>query len=155
MNDSSTRKALLFIEGCHDPAKLRQIATNAARQGNEIVEHAARLKLYASLPKEQPGTFEYDVWQSIYCLEDNLALERGKTIRLSRTRQKIARDGEHKAVADLIMGKQAAGFDMLIERNMPDLTFEAVAIRHGHLFDAQVIESARKRLDSAGAPSLS
>lgn len=150
MNDAMTQRALALVEQCVDPQKLRQIAANAAKQGNDAVERAARLKLYAVLPSEEPGTLEFDVWQSIHCLEDALKIERGKTIRLNRTRQKISRDGEYKTVADLVLGKQSEGFDMLIDRDMSELTFEAVAIKHKSLFSNDVIEAARTRLSKAG-----
>lgn len=146
MTDKIVERSLTFIASCNDPAKLRQIAVNAAAKGAVEVERAARLRLYAILPSERPGTLEYDVWQSIHCLEDTLSVERGKTVRLSRTRQKIGRDGEYKTVSDLVLGAQSDGFDMLIERDMPNLTFEAVAIKHADRFDEAVLAAARSRL---------
>lgn len=151
MNDKIIERTLMLIASCDEPGQLRQIAANAAAKGVANVERAARLRLYAVLPSEEPDTLEYDVWQSIYCLEDTLSVERGKTTRLSRTRQKIGRDGEHKAVCDLIMGKQSEGFDMLIERNMSELTFEAVAIKHRQRFNEEVVQSAIARLQKVGA----
>lgn len=153
MDNKIVQRSLAFIETCDDPVKLRQMAVNAASKGVREVERAARLRLYAVLPSEQPGTLEYDVWQSIHCLEDTLSLERGKTIRLSRTRQKIGRDGEHKTVADLILGAQSEGFVMLVERNMPELTFEAVALKHTNRFEEPVIAAAKERLKRAGVTS--
>lgn len=90
------------------------------------------------------------VWQSVYALEDTLKAERGKTTLLSRTRQKITRDGELKTVSDLVTGKESAGFSMLIERDMPELTFEFVALRHAGRFSQIVLDAARKRLCDAG-----
>lgn len=143
-------RALAFIAQCDDPAKLRQLASNADKSGNEEVQHAALLRLYAVLPSEAPGTLEHDVWQSIFALEGALAAERGKTVLLSRTRQKIARDGEHRTVADLVTGKLSDGFTMLLERKMPERSFEAVAMRHQDRFDEAVIMAATRRLREAG-----
>lgn len=145
-----TRRALDFIAQCEDPKKLRQLAANANAKGEEEVRRAAMLRLYEVQPSEKQGTLEYDVWQSIYALEGELSHERGKTTRLARTRQKIARDGEERTVADLVTGKVSDGFRMLVERDMPRLTFEAVALRHAARFDGQVLAAAEQRLGDSG-----
>lgn len=139
-------RALARIASCTDPDQLRQMLLNAHRQGQEDVRRAAQLRLYEVMPAAKPGTLEHDVWQSIYALEDQLKEERGKTVLLSRTRQKISRDGEAQTVADLVLGKQSEGFRMLVERDMTDLTFEAVALRHPNRFDENVRDAATKRL---------
>jgi hypothetical protein len=90
MDISAADRALKMITNCVDAMSLRQIATNARRQGVPDVARAADLRLYDLLPSEKPGTFEYDVWRSIHALEGTLTSERGKTTRLGRTRPKIA-----------------------------------------------------------------
>lgn len=145
MSDA-TQRALDFVAKCTDPKQLRQIARNAHEKGEETVRRAAQLRLYEVLPSEEPGTLEYDVWQSIHALEGELTHERGKTTRLTRTRQKIGRDGEEGTVAALVLGKVSDGFRMLVERDMPQLTFEAVALRHVGRFDDRVIQAAKQRL---------
>lgn len=150
MTDNIVARALRTIEGCADPKSLRQIATNARARGEDTVARAADLRLYAILPSEAPGTLEYDVWQSIHALEGTLTTERAKTTRLGRTRQKIARVGELQTIRDLILGpKPSEGFFMLIEREMSELTFEAVALRHADRFDEAVLEAAAARLRTA------
>ena len=144
------QRALNKIAGCEDVKQLKQIAKNARSHGEPEVCHAAELKLYAILPSAQPGTLEHDVWQSVYALEGALAAERGKTTLLARTRQKIARDGEQGTVADLVAGKVSDGFRMLLDRNMPELTFEAVALRHAAGFSEDVLTNAKSRLLDVG-----
>ncbi len=146
MTDAATKKMIEYVRNCSDPIKLRQIAVNAAKLNNMELQRSAKLRLYAVLPAEMPGTLEYDVWQSIHALEDALSDERGKTIRLSRTRQKITRDGERKTVADLVVGKESEGYRLLVERSMTDLTFESVALRHPDLFSPAELEASKKRL---------
>ena len=148
-NNGHKARALARIASCSNPNELRQVAKNARAKGEEEVRLAAQRRLYEVLPSEQPGTLEYDVWQSIYALEGELSDERGKTVRLSRTRQKITRDKEAKTVADLIMGSPSDGYRMLIDRNMQDLTFEAVALRHPDRFDEHVLDAARSRLSAS------
>lgn len=150
MIDPVTQRSLEFIATCADPKKLRQIAVNADKQSNSAVREAARRRLYSVLPSEKPGTLEYDVWQSIHALEDTLSNEREKTTRLARTRQKIKRDGEVVTVADLILKRASDGFRMLVERNLPELTFEAVALNHPDRFQGHVLEAAAKRLRDSG-----
>ncbi|MBB5986293.1 hypothetical protein [Sphingobium lignivorans] len=142
--------ALRIIDRCTDPKQLERIAENAFRHGQDSVRHAALLKLYAVSPAAEPRTLKHDVWQSVFALEGALKDERGKTVLLSRTRQKIKRDGEHRTVADLVLGKVADGFLMLVERGMPQLTFEAVALHYPEEFDEEVLSAADARLQAAG-----
>lgn len=149
MNDKQVDRMLDFVAVCEDPKQLRQIANNAHTK-SPALHRAATLRLYEVLPSEQPGTLEYDVWHSIHALEGSLTDERGKTTRFARTRQKIKRDGEAKTVADLVLGNQSAGFDLLVERDMPSLTFEALALKHPDVFDENVRLAASERLAAAG-----
>ena len=139
-----------FVATCDDPEKLRTIAKNAEAGGADLLYSEAKRRLYAVLPAEKPGTLQYEVWRSIFALEDVLKSERGKTVLLSRTRQKIKAHGEHRCVADLVTGKPSDGFEMLRERDMLDLSFEAVALRFSDEFEHLVLNAAKARLDDAG-----
>ncbi|KQS49497.1 hypothetical protein [Sphingomonas sp. Leaf198] len=150
-------RALALITDCSDPEKLKKMAANARRLGETDIERAASLKLYSVMPSAEPGTLEHDVWRSIYALEGALKDERGKTTMLGRTRQKVARDGEAKTVADLVRGTPSDGFRMLMERDMEDHTFEAVALRHRNRFDDDILAAASARLgspDGAASPGI-
>lgn len=130
MDNEGIARALALIAACDDPDKLKRMAANARRLGETEIERAASLRLYTLLPSAEPGTLEHDVWRSIHALEGALKDERGRTTLLGRTRQKIARDGERRTVADLVRGEVSDGFRMLMDRGMVDHTFEAVALRH-------------------------
>lgn len=151
MNNESTTRALALVAACDDPDKLKRMAANARRLGETDIERAALLRLYTVLPSAEPGTLEHDVWRSIHALEGALKDERGRTTLLGRTRQKIARDGEQRTVADLVRGKASDGFRMLMDREMIDYTFEAVALRHQDVFDDEVVSAAADRLRAYGA----
>lgn len=145
------RAALAVIETMDEPARLRAMIANARRLGAAEVERAAFARLAHMQPQANPGTVEHDVWQSIHALEEMLRDERGKTVRLTRTRQKITRDGEARTCADLALKPDAsAGFTDLIERGHAEMTFEAIVLRHPKTFDKQVRDAAKARLDQAG-----
>ncbi len=144
--EAARQTAMTYIATCTDAAKLRQIARNAAAADDPELQRIARLRLYLVAPAEEPGTLEHAVWQSVLALEDALTDESGVTKRLSRTRQKIKRDGEQRTVHDLVMGKPSEGFRMLVERDMTDLTFEAVALRFPDRFTPDVLNAAHQKL---------
>jgi hypothetical protein len=145
------QKILDQIASCAEPALLKRRIENAIRQGNMTVERAARLRLYEILPSATPGTLEYDVWQSIYALEDLESTKKGKTIRLQRTRTMIRDKKEAGTVTHLVMKKTAsAGFHMLLEYEIPSFTFEALVLKHPDQFDGAVRRAAQTRLKEAG-----
>ncbi|WP_083591094.1 hypothetical protein [Aurantimonas sp. 22II-16-19i] len=145
------RAALAAINKASDPKVLRNLIANARRLGSERVMKAAFSRLCEVQPTALPGSLEHDVWQSIFALEEMISGERGKTVRLSRTRQKISRDGERRTVSDLALkATPSDGFYDLVQRGYPELTFEAVVLRHPQEFDDQTIAAARLRLSDAG-----
>lgn len=150
MDKDLIERALRTIENCNNPEMLQQIMRNATERGATEVRDAAFRRLCTVKPSAEPGTLEHAVWRSVFALEEALKAERKKTTLLGRTRQKIGRDGEQKTVADLVLKAASSGFDMLIERGMPELTFEAVALQFPDRFDAAVLKAAQSRL--AGIP---
>jgi hypothetical protein len=148
---TNTEKMLAFIAQCEDTAKLKALIKNAReRRATELAEAAFR-KLIAIVPAEAPGTVAHDLWQTINAFEHILTDERGRTTRLARTRQKIARVGEVQTLRDWALGRtETDGFRMLLERNMPELTGEAIVLRHRGQFDPSVVDAARQRLIEAG-----
>ena len=144
-------KMLALIAASEDEGKLRTWIANAQKEKQKDIEDAAFRRLIHILPKEAPGTVEHDFWRTIHAFEHMLSEERGKTTRLARTRQKVARVGEIATLRDWALGnKSTDGFTMLIERNMPELTGEAIVLRHDDRFEANVVAAARKRLEEAG-----
>jgi hypothetical protein len=148
---SDYAKILALISACDDVTKLRNWIANARKENQKDVEDAAFRRLIEILPKEAPGTVEHDFWRTVHAFEHMLSEERGKTTRLARTRQKVARVGEIGTLRDWAIGsKSTEGFTMLMERNMPELTGEAIVLRHADRFDAAVVTAACKRLEEAG-----
>ncbi len=143
--------ALDRVAGMDDPDRLRALMANAERLGVTAVRDAAFRRLAYVQPEAEPGTVAHDFWQTIHAFEQLLKEERGKTVRLSRTRMKIGRVGEVKTLADFADAtKETRGFEMLMERNLPEMTGEAVILRHPTDFDDETRDAATARLTAAG-----
>lgn len=153
---SKHAKLIELIKSCSDTVKLQNWIENADREGATDVAVAARRRLIeveASKCVDDPNDPLFlDFWKSIFALEFALTEERGKTVRLSRTRQKIARVGVQKTLADLaLQSKPSDGYHLLRARDMLDLSAEAVVLRFPDRFDKEVVEAARARLDAESA----
>ncbi len=148
---SKNTKIIAVIENCDDPEKLKTIRQNALRQNEIEIAEIAFKKLVSIVPAENPGTVEYDFWQTVNAFEYTLSEERGRTTRLSRTRQKVNRVGVVQTLTDWAISKEVTdGFKMLLERGMPELTGEAIVLRHPDTFSPEIITAARDRLANAG-----
>lgn len=150
---SKNQKILEIIAECDDEEKLRNWIANASREGVEEVEDAARRRLIEVRSVKEIDDLNdpivLDFWKSITALEHELSEERGKTIRLSRTRQKIARVGVEKTLNDLALQAQPSeGYHLLEARDMLDLSAEAVVLRFPERFKQNVLAAARQRLAS-------
>ena len=151
MTTPNRARILDVIERCDDPAALRRFMKNAEQRGGDDVYEAAFQRLITIQPSAQVGTIAHDVWRAIYAFEEVRREESGKTVRLSRTRQKIDRVGEVKTVTDLMLEKTPAeGFRMLKDRGMLELSFEALVVARPEHFPSNVVDAARSRLEAEG-----
>ena len=150
---SKHNKLIEIISKCSEVAKLQNWISNAEREGATDVANEARRRLIeveaSRCVDDTSDPMVLDFWKSISALEFALTDERGKTIRLSRARQKIARVGVHKTLADLTLQPTPSdGYFLLRDREMLDLSAEAVVLRFPDRFDQEVIQAARARLAS-------
>lgn len=151
MTEEHSTRMFDFVSSCDDPNKLRTIIENARKRGADALADAAFHKLVSILPSEKPGTVEHDFWRTIHSFEHVLTEENGRTTRLSRTRQKVQRVGVVQTLIDWALDtKQTDGFRMLLERDMPELTGEAIVLRHPSRFEAAVVSAARAKLEASG-----
>ncbi len=149
MTDAS--KVLVAISKCDDPGRLRTFIKNAQNKHENGIADAAFRRLISLVPSEEFGSVEHDFWQTVNAFEYALSEERGKTTRLARTRQKVGRVGVIETLKDWALSdKKTKGFEMLLERGMPELTGEAIVLRHPDKFDQNVRDAARARLTDAG-----
>ena len=152
---------LEIIKNCTDKVKLKNWIINGERIGaDDIVEAATRqlIRLEASMTISESGHQSEDAlalefWKSIIALELALTKERGKTIRLARTRQKVSGVGIEKTLTDLMLKPTPSeGYYLMRDRGMLDLSLEAVVLRFEDRFSQSSVEAARGRLaeDTSG-----
>ncbi|WP_312136386.1 hypothetical protein [Brevundimonas sp.] len=143
-------RAIASISKLTDLDQLRNFRNNALSEGATEVADAAFKRLVSLCPSEAPGSIEHDFWSTIHAFEELLREERGKTVRLSRTRQKISRVGVIQTLIDFAKNKTPTdGFLMLIERGLPELTGEALILKHKDVFEYDVQQAATQRLEAA------
>lgn len=143
--------ALDRVEDMEEPEKLRALIANAARMGVLPVRDAAFRRLALIQTEGEPGTVEHDFWLTVHAFEEVLKEDRGKAVRMTPTRQKIARIGAVRTLADFVNApSESRGFELLVERNLPDMTGEAVILRHPDDFDEATRDAANARLTAAG-----
>jgi hypothetical protein len=141
-------KALARIESTAGADALRQIAINA-RGKSEIVEKAALRRLAAISATHVPGTVEHDCWVMVHAVEELRRLNGRKVSRMNRMRPKIEREGEIAALEYCALN-QTEGFSEVMDYGMPELTAEAIVLRHRVQFSQAAIAAARTRLGLAG-----
>jgi len=134
-----------------DKDKLRTWMANARRMGREDVYRGAFRQLCRAEERDMEDPLEAEFAGVMRALEQALTEQNGKTTRLSRTRQKLARAGVRKTLADLaVKPKPSEGFLKLIEFGMGDMAAEALILKYSDQFEPEVVEAARKRLDAFG-----
>jgi hypothetical protein len=130
-----------------DPKLLRNLMENAKRAGRSdlVLQCQVRLAVLAGANYETP--LEKDFWSAVTAAEELASEKNGRTTRLIRTRQKVKRVGIKKILEDWAFHKGTTqGFDILVEGGYPELTGEAIVVRHAAEFSEEVVAAARKRL---------
>ncbi len=101
------------------------------------------------------GELEREFWTAVAAAEEISTQKNGKTTRLSRTRQKVARVGVVRCLTDWALDpKVTQGFSILVEGEHPELTGEAIVVRHADKFPADAVTSAKKKLAEHGIDIL-
>lgn len=138
-------KQLAFIETCDVPRKLRQLLAQAKGSGVTVLEEAAFARLVALEPQELPGSLEYDF------LRSTEAFERVIGTRLSPIRQKVAREGTSQVLLDIVLADEMSlDTRARLDHGLPELTTEALVLRHPDRFGASTRDVALARLIDAG-----
>jgi hypothetical protein len=151
-SDTSLENAMPHeLSQLRDVQSARNYLANVKRLGRTDLYPAAfrRLCELSGGAHDDPVAFEF--WRAIIALEEILRDARGKTVRLGRTRPKIAQVGELRTMEDLVLArKESEGFRLLVEHRLGDLTAEYIVLRHPNRFSPDAAAAARRRLEGAG-----
>lgn len=151
MKKDNLDRMLKFVDTCDDPQQLRTLEKNARDRGATDLAEVAFRRLVKILPSERPGTVEHEFWRTVHSFEEVLSEERGRTTRLSRTRQKVNRVGVRQTLIDWALSKtESEGYTILLERGLPELAGEAIILRHQDRFEAEVVKAAQARPEASG-----
>ena len=114
-----------------DKTKLRNWMDNARRLGREDVYRAALRQLCRVEGRNIDDPLESEFAVVMRALEEAMTEEAGRTKRLNRTRQKLARVGVRQTLADLALKPQPSlGFIKLVEFGMVDMSAESLIMKY-------------------------
>jgi hypothetical protein len=138
-------------ESLNDPKLVRSLLNNAQRAGRQDLVFRCQVRLAKLEGARYETALEREFWAAVAAAEELASLKNGKKTRLNRTRQKVARVGIKRCLEDWAFHKGTTqGFDILVEGGHPELTGEAIVVRHAADFAENVVEAARKRLIDYG-----
>jgi hypothetical protein len=138
-------------ETLKDPQLVRNLLANAQRAGRDDLVFACQVRLAKLEGAKYETPIEREFWAAISAAEEIATQRNGRTTRLNRTRQKVARVGIMKCLEDWAFQKgMTQGFDILVQGGHPELTGEAIVVRHAEDFSDDAVQAAKKRLTDFG-----
>jgi hypothetical protein len=130
-----------------DPKLVRHLLENAKKRGRADIVLKCQVRLAHLEGSKYSSQLEREFWTAVSAAEELATLRNGKTTRLSRTRQKAARVGFKQCLEDWAFYKGTTdGFDLLVEGGHPELTGEAIVVRHPDEFSEAAVTAAKTRL---------
>ncbi len=136
-----------FIKDLSKPDEILTVMDNAKIRNRMDVYWAAFRRFCEVEGKDYSDPLLKDFYSMLAAYEALLFEKHERKVSASRTRQKLVRHGERKCLEDWALAKkETPGFLLLIEKNMPEYTAEAVVVKHAHMFSDDVVSSAKKRL---------
>ena len=134
-----------------DPKLVKNLLENARRAGLEELVFKCQIRLAKLEGDRYETSLEREFWAAVAAAEEFASAKNGRTTRLGRTRQKVARVGIKKCLEDWAVHKGTTqGFDILVEGGHPELTGEAIVVRHEAEFSPEIVSAARQRLIDNG-----
>jgi hypothetical protein len=138
-----------FISKLTDRKKLRNVMDNAQRQGNDAAYWAAFKRKCTLEGMNCDDSLHAEFYQVLAAYEELLTDKNGRTTKASRTRQKLARHSVEKCLEDWALSTQPTqGFNLLIEKGIPELTAEYLVIKYADRFSDEAVKMATQRLNN-------
>ena len=124
-----------------DPAGLRNLMNNARRLSREEIYMHAFKRLCELEGLNLGDPLEREFYQVLNAYEELLTEKNGRTTKANRTRQKLRNKGVKQCLIDWATGNATGGFELLVDKGLPELTAEYLVVRYGDRFDDEVVEA--------------
>ncbi|RWL95232.1 hypothetical protein [Mesorhizobium sp.] len=138
-------------EQMEDPVKIRNLMKNARAKDRLDIVLRCQVRLAQLAGRQYQDQLEREFWTAVHVAEEFATAKNGKTTKLSRTRQKERRVGVVQCLIDWALDSDTTeGFRMLCAAQRPELTGEAIVVRHRGRFDEVVVAGAEGKLRQNG-----
>lgn len=142
------------VSALSSPAACRTVMARAKAQGLEDVYRAVferYCELVGHAADDPTDPLVKGFFETLAAYEQLLTERNGKTTTASRTRQKIANKGVHQSLIEWTRAStETEGFELLVERGLPQYTGEYLVARYADRFPADVVGLAHDRLRKHG-----
>jgi len=137
-----------IIQKLKTPDECMQLAKNVRDRNPELAQKARRRAVeLRAISYKSTSEVELELLKALYAYEEVLSDKNKRKTSASRTWQMIKRHGLIHAAERAVDRKiEPAGYKVLVEMGMQDLTFEAVIVRYPESFNADVVSRAKERL---------
>jgi len=137
-----------IIQKLKTPEECMQLAKNVRDRNPDLAQKARRRAVeLRAISYGSNSEVELELLKSVYAYEEVLYEKHKKHVRATYTWRMIKRDGIIAAAEKAVNRKiEPAGYTVLVEMGMHDLTFEAVIVRYPDKFNPEVVSRAKSRL---------
>jgi hypothetical protein len=137
-----------IIQKLKTPAECMQLEKNVISRNPDLALKARRRVVeLRAISHGSTRDVELELLKALYAYEEVLSAKNKKNTRASRTWQMIERNGIIGAAEKAVNRKiEPAGYKVLVNMGLQDLTFEAVIIRFPDEFNDEVVLRAKTRL---------
>jgi hypothetical protein len=133
------------------PTACEQFAKNVEKRGKPELAVQARLRKFELLASAHGASTiaEREAFEAVHAYEWTLLQKHGRITRASRTWPMIKQKGVIATVESIVTRNQESmAFTALVKAGLHDKAFEAVVLRHPHLFSEEAIRRSKDRLDA-------